>query len=154
MHIHLLAVGTRMPGWINAGFKDYMRRLPPEWGFVLKTISISNRGSSALRSGVVKEGDRLLAALPRNSYVLALDVRGEFWSTEELVAQIEKWQRSRRDVTLMIGGPDGLAPACIERADQLWSLSRLTLPHALARIVVIEQLYRAWTIMCRHPYHR
>ena len=153
MHIQLLAVGTRMPGWIDAGFEDYRRRLPREWGFELKKIPTSNRGLSNPERSLAVEGERLLAALPKRSYALALDVHGECWNTEAVAAQIEKWQAWGRDVALMIGGPNGLSPACIERADKLWSLSRLTIPHALVRVIVVEQLYRAWTVMCHHPYH-
>ncbi len=154
MRIHLLAVGTRMPGWVQTGFHDYARRLPPEWGFVLKDIAAPKRGRSHSDRCVAIEGERMLAALPKDSRVLALDMRGQAWNTEELAAYIGEWQSSGQHVALLIGGADGLAPACIARADALWCLSRLTLPHALVRVIVAEQLYRASTILRGHPYHR
>jgi 23S rRNA (pseudouridine1915-N3)-methyltransferase len=154
MHIHLLAVGTRMPGWVQTGFYDYARRLPPEWRFVLKEIPAPKRGRSRIDHCVAVEGERLLTALPTDSRVTALDIRGKVWSTEELAAHIGEWQVSGQHAALLIGGSDGLAPACIARADALWCLSRLTLPHALVRIIVAEQLYRASTILRHHPYHR
>lgn len=154
MRIQLLAVGTRMPEWIDTGYRDYARRLPPEWGFVLKEISVSKSGSRSPRPRREAECERLMAALPRNSRVIVLDMRGALLSTEELAAWVGEWQMSGRDVTLVVGGADGLAPACIARADELWSLSRLTLPHGLVRVIVIEQLYRAWTMLRGHPYHR
>jgi 23S rRNA (pseudouridine1915-N3)-methyltransferase len=154
MHIHLLAVGQRMPGWINAGLEDYVRRLPPEWGFVLKEIPASKRRSVNIDQGKEDEGSRLLAALPRDGYVIALHERGKSWTSEELAEQICEWMQSGRDIAFVIGGPDGLVPACIEQAEQLWSLSRLTLPHALVRVIVVEQLYRASTLIRGHPYHR
>lgn len=143
-----------MPGWIQAGFDDFARRLPPEWNFVLKEIPAAKRGKSSAGPQMAVEGNRLLAAVPEACWVLALDPRGQPWSTEEFASQLGQWQLLGRQAALLIGGADGLAPACIARADALWCLSRLTLPHALVRVVVAEQLYRASTILRRHPYHR
>jgi 23S rRNA (pseudouridine1915-N3)-methyltransferase len=154
MRIYLLAVGRRMPGWVNAGVKEYVRRLPPEWGFVLKEVPVSKRRSASPAQCVEEEGERLLAALPKNFSLAALHEHGVLWTTEELAVRVGAWLQSRRSAVLMIGGPDGLAPVCLERADELWSLSRLTLPHALVRVIVAEQLYRASTIIRGHPYHR
>lgn len=154
MRLRLLAVGTRMPDWINAGFQDYARRLPPEWDFALKEIPASRRRPPDPDRCKADEGERLLAALAADIGVIALDELGRAWRTDDLALRLEAWMQSGRDVTFMIGGPDGLAPACLERADERWSLSALTFPHALARVIVAEQLYRASTILRNHPYHR
>lgn len=103
---------------------------------------------------IQQEGERMLGALPKGARVVALDVRGRPWSTQQLAGQLEAWMAGGRDVALLVGGPDGLAPECLERAEQTWSLSPLTLPHPLVRVVVAEQLYRAWSITQGHPYHR
>jgi 23S rRNA (pseudouridine1915-N3)-methyltransferase len=154
MHIHLLAVGARAAAWVEAGFKDYVRRLPSEWGFNLIRIPVSKRPSARSSQRVEEEGRRIVAALPKNAYLVALHEQGRPWGTDELTARLSAWLQSGRDLALMIGGPDGLARVCLERADECWSLSRLTLPHALVRVIVAEQLYRASTLMRGHPYHR
>jgi len=153
MRIHVLAVGSRMPAWIDAGFKDYARRMPPEWGFTLREISPKRRVAKSAET-VEEEGRRLLAAAPKKAHLVGLDVRGASLSTEELTARIGAWLQSGRDAALMIGGPDGLARCCLDQAGELWSLSRLTLPHALVRVIIAEQFYRASTLMRGHPYHR
>lgn len=96
----------------------------------------------------------MLAAIPADCYVVALDVKGKSWSTEVLASRLQDWMASGRELSLLVGGPDGLSPACLARADQLWSLSSLTFPHALVRVIIAEQFYRAWTITTGHPYHR
>lgn len=155
MRIHLLAAGTRLPSWINSGFTEYAERLPPECRLRLKEIPLSPRprGGNAVKA-MVGEGARMLAAMPAEARVIALDVRGRSFSSEELAKQMTQWLRDGRDLVLLIGGPDGLTADCLERAELTWSLSPLTLPHGLARVVVAEQLYRAWTILQGHPYHR
>jgi 23S rRNA (pseudouridine1915-N3)-methyltransferase len=100
------------------------------------------------------EGEKLLAAIPDGNLVITLDVKGKPWSTEQLSQQLDSWMMSGRDVSLLVGGPEGLSPACLQRAEQSWSLSPLTFPHPLVRIVVAEQLFRAWSILTNHPYHR
>lgn len=155
MRIHLLAVGTRMPSWVVEGYREYTRRLPRECSLHLVEIPPAKRHKSlTAEQARQQEGQALLAALPKDCNVVALDVRGKPWSTETLAAQLDDWLLSGRDVALLVGGPDGLSDACLERADQRWSLSALTYPHALVRIVLAEQLYRAWTISTGHPYHR
>lgn len=154
MRIRLLAVGTRMPTWVDAGFRDYARRLPPEWGVALRAMAAAKRQSRTAEQCVAEEGARLLAAVSRDDHVIALHERGQPWRTEDLAARIASWLHAGRDIALMIGGPDGLAPECLARAEEQWSLSRLTLPHALVRVIVAEQLYRASTILRGHPYHR
>ncbi len=155
MRIHLLAAGTRLPSWINDGYHDYAVRLPPECKLVLKEIPLgaSRRGGDTVKA-VAEEGARMLAALPTCAHIIALDLRGRSFSSEELAKQLNRWLQDGGDVALLIGGPDGLAPVCRARAEFKWSLSPLTLPHALVRVMVAEQIYRAWTILKGHPYHR
>lgn len=155
MRIHLLAAGTRLPSWINDGYNDYAVRLPPECKLVLKEIPLgaSRRGGDAVKAAA-EEGARMLAALPPCAHIIALDLRGRSFSSEELAKQLNRWLQDGGDVALFIGGPDGLAPVCRTRAEFKWSLSPLTLPHALVRVIVAEQIYRAWTILKGHPYHR
>lgn len=155
MHIQLLAVSGRQPVWVQAGFNEYARRLPSECRLELAEI----RPGAARKHGdtaraVAEEGARLLAALAAGVRVIALDVNGKSFSTASLARQLQCWLGEGRDLAMLIGGPDGLAAPCLERAEFSWSLSPLTLPHGLVRVVVAEQLYRAWTILKGHPYHR
>lgn len=144
-----------MPTWVSEGYEEYARRLSHECSLKLTEIPAEKRGKNADVAQLTrKEGDRLLAAFPKGAHGVALDVLGKPWSTEELARQLEIWLRSGDDVALLVGGPDGLDPRCLERAGARWSLSKLTLPHPLVRVVVAEQLYRAWTILKGHPYHR
>ncbi len=155
MRIYLLAVGARMPSWVKAGFADYAQRLTRECRLELVEIPAGKGGRQVdLSKRLREEGERLLAAIPRGARIVALDVAGQQWASEELARQLDDWLRSGREVALLIGGPDGLAEHCRARAEIVWSLSRLTLPHALVRILVAEQLYRAWSILQHHPYHR
>ena len=155
MKIHLLAVGARMPVWVKTAYSEYAVRLPRECALHLREIPLGQRGGETDATRAVRlEGERLLAAIPAGSRVIALDERGSQWSTRELADQWAGWQHEGRDLSLLIGGPDGLAAVCRERAERLWSLSRLTLPHPLVRVVVVEQLYRAWSLLQHHPYHR
>lgn len=155
MRIHLLAAGTRQSAWINAGFNEYAQRLPPECRLQLREIRLSaaRRGADVARA-ITDEGKKMLAALPHGAEVVALDVRGRSFSSESLAKQLNHWLQAGRDLALLIGGPDGLAPECLQRAALKWSLSPLTLPHGLVRVLVAEQLYRAWTILKGHPYHK
>lgn len=155
MNIVLICMGHKMPVWINQGVEEYIRRLPS--GF-LRVVEIPLKKRSA-KSDLARlrdeEGEKMLAALPvANARVLALDERGRQWNTRGLAEELDHWRRDGRDVALLVGGPEGLAPACLERAEAKWSLSALTLPHALARLIVVEQLYRAWSVLQGHPYHR
>jgi len=155
MRIHLIAVGTRMPSWVEQGYREFSKRLPRECSLQLVEISLGKRSKSqAAERARDEEGQSMLAAIPADCFVVALDVKGKAWSTEDLAAKLQDWMASGRDLALLIGGPDGLSPACLERADQRWSLSSLTFPHALVRVLVAEQLYRAWTVTTGHPYHR
>lgn len=155
MHIHLIAVGTRMPGWVTEGYREYARRLPPECALRLIEIPPCKR-SKTLSTALIREqeGRQLLAAIPKQAMVIAMDVTGKAWSTETLASRLQDWLQDGRDIALLVGGADGLSQACLERADLRWSLSAHTLPHALVRVVIAEQLYRAWTVRSGHPYHR
>lgn len=155
MQISLIAVGTRMPAWVTQGYEEYARRLPADYSLQLVEIPAGKRGKGADITRITqKEGQQTLAAVPRGTRVVAMDVKGHPWSTEELAKELDSWRHDGRDVALLVGGPEGLAPECLKSADQRWSLSNMTLPHPLVRIVIAEQLYRAWSLLKSHPYHR
>ena len=155
MRIHLLAVGRRMPGWVESGYGEYAKRLPPECALHLVEIEPGHRGKGASTEVARRaERERMLAALPRGAQVIALDERGRAWSTAQLAGKLADWMGDGRDLALLVGGPEGLADACLEHAEGLWSLSPLTFPHPLVRVILAEQLYRAWSILRGHPYHR
>ncbi len=155
MRIVLIAVGSKMPAWVEQGYQEYARRLPADCALQLVEIPAGKRGKGADIARITRrEGEKMLAAAPKGAHIVALEVTGRAWSTENLSAELDNWLHDGRDVVLLVGGPEGLAPECVARAEQRWSLSRLTLPHPLVRIVVAEQLYRAWSILQNHPYHR
>ncbi|HSN17288.1 MAG TPA: 23S rRNA (pseudouridine(1915)-N(3))-methyltransferase RlmH [Gammaproteobacteria bacterium] len=155
MRIHLIAAGTRMPSWVTEGFADYAGRLPPECRLLLKEIPLgAARGGGDTRKAMQEEATKMLAALPEGAGITALEVRGKALDTEALARLLNGWLQEGRDQALLVGGPDGLAPECTAKANLRWSLSPLTLPHGLVRVVVAEQLYRAWSILKNHPYHR
>lgn len=155
MQIHLVAVGNRMPTWVTEGFQDYAKRLPRECELVLREIAPGKRGKNADLARIrEEEGERILASLSRDDQVIALEVGGKPWDTVQLSNQVKDWMRDGRRIALMVGGPEGLSDACRARANQLWSLSPLTLPHPIVRIIVAEQIYRAWSLLNNHPYHR
>lgn len=155
MQIHLVAVGNRMPTWVTEGFQDYAKRLPRECELVLREIAPGKRGKNADLARIrEEEGERILASLSRDDQVIALEVGGKPWDTVQLSNQVKDWMRDGRRIALMVGGPEGLSDACRARANQLWSLSPLTLPHPIVRIIVAEQIYRAWSLINNHPYHR
>ena len=129
--------------------------MPQECHLRLMEISPGHRGKGAdIHRTLRDEGARMLKAIPKHCQVMALDVQGHPWSTEQLSAKLGNWMESGRDLALLVGGPEGLAQSCLERADGRWSLSPLTLPHPLVRVVLAEQLYRAWSLLRNHPYHR
>lgn len=144
-----------MPSWVSEAYSEYARRLPRECRLKLIEIALGQRGKSqAAEKAMAEEGKRMLAALSKDNLVIAMDVQGKSWSTVQLAAQMQNWMQSGRSTSLLVGGPDGLAPSCLQRASQCWSLSALTLPHSLVRVVLAEQIYRAWTVITGHPYHR
>lgn len=155
MLIHLIAVGTRMPDWVEQGFQEYAKRMPPESKIKLVEISAGKRAkNSDIKRLTQQEGEKMLAAIPKGAKVVALDVLGKACTTEALAQELKRWHSSGQDIALLIGGPEGLAPACLAAAQQKISLSSLTLPHPLVRVVLAEQLYRATTILKGHPYHK
>jgi len=155
MNIHLIAVGEKMPRWVQDGYSEYAKRLPTECALRLIEVPAGKRGKNADIARLIRdESERMLAAIPKGAAVLALEVGGRSWSTEQLAQNLDDWMGSGRDLALLVGGPDGLSLAARKAADQLWSLSPLTLPHPLVRVVLAEQIYRAWSILRNHPYHR
>jgi 23S rRNA (pseudouridine1915-N3)-methyltransferase len=155
MRISVIAVGTRMPAWINQGIAQYSKRLPRELNLVWCEIPLAQRTRDAAAQQLcLAEGEKILKAIAPGERVIALDVKGKRLSTPALAQQLEAWQMSGDNYSILIGGPDGLSGPCLSRADQCWSLSDLTLPHPLVRVLLAEQLYRAWTITVNHPYHR
>jgi len=144
-----------MPTWVNEGVEEYSRRMPPELKLTWREIPFSRRGKDAtVEQLCATEGELILKTIPSGDKVIALDVEGKRFATAQLAQKLEAWQMSGDNYSLVIGGPDGLSGACLARADQRWSLSDLTLPHPLVRVILAEQLYRAWTITVNHPYHR
>lgn len=155
MKITLLSVGTRMPGWVEEGVQEYARRIQHDLGFCVQEIPMPRRNKTTnVALCVQKEGEAILARLAATDYVVALDVAGKPLDTPALAGKLEQFQSQGRNVSLLIGGPDGLHRDCLARADERWSLSALTLPHPLVRILVAEQLYRAQSLRVGHPYHR
>ena len=155
MRIHLIAVGQRMPDWVEAGYQEFSKRLSAECTLQLVELAPGKRGKGMdVARAMRDEAKRMVDAIPKGALVIALDQRGREWDTQELSQQLADWLQLGRDVALLIGGPDGLAEECMALAERKWSLSRLTLPHPMVRIVVAEQIYRAWSILKNHPYHR
>lgn len=154
MKLLIVAVGQRVPDWAQTAYDDYAKRFPPELRVELKAVKTEPRGSKSLDTLYAAERERIEAALPRGCRVVALDERGTALSTQALAAKLRGWQLEGDDVALLIGGPDGLDPGLRQAAHERIRLSDLTLPHAMVRVLLIEQLYRAWSINAHHPYHR
>ena len=149
-----MAIGTRMPGWVDEGFRDYAARMPRECRLELRELALGrrSRGGDAARA-VADESTRLMEA-SAGCLRVCLDVRGEAVDTPGLARRLDGWLQSGEDVALLVGGPDGMTPECLAAARWRWSLSPLTLPHGLVRVLLAEQLYRAWSVLSGHPYHR
>jgi 23S rRNA (pseudouridine1915-N3)-methyltransferase len=155
MKIHLITIGQKMPAWIIAGYNEYANRMPKECEINLIELRLPLRSKkSASEKLIEEEGKLLLSKIPARSHVVVLDEHGEMWDTITLSTHLKKWKMQGGDVALLIGGPHGLAESCLKKANQIWSLSRLTFPHPLVRIIIAEQLYRACAIIAGHPYHR
>jgi 23S rRNA (pseudouridine1915-N3)-methyltransferase len=154
MLMRLIAAGTRLPQWINDGFCEYAGRLQGDYRLELREIALAQRSAGNVQPALAREGERMLAALPPSCYVVALQVSGQHLSTEQLAQFLQARAQDGRVLAFCIGGPDGLARTVDERANYRWSLSALTLPHALARVVLAEALYRAVSVIKGHPYHR
>ena len=144
-----------MPAWVEQAVLDYGLRMPRELKLQWREIPLAKRGKDNNAEALCRrEGEQILKAIPAGDQVIALDVKGVSWSTEQLAQKLGDWQMSGNNFSLLIGGPDGLSPEALQRATLRWSLSDLTLPHPLVRVLLAEQLYRAWTITVNHPYHR
>ncbi len=154
MKITLVAAGKRMPDWVETGFSEYRKRLPRGLELHLAAFATGDRRHGDQARALAEEDRRMLRAIPDRSEIIALDENGHDWSTNALARQLDTWQMDGRDRAILIGGPDGIGPESRARAAQSWSLSSLTLPHALVRVIVAEQIYRAHTILAGHPYHR
>ena len=154
MRLLLMAVGQRQPGWADEAYEDFAKRFPPEMRLELKAVKAEPRGGKSAEQLMAAEGQRLEAALPKSVRRVVLDERGDRVTTKQLAERLERWKGDGRDVAIFIGGPDGLHPDLKARADEMLRLSDLTLPHAFVRVLLAEALYRAWSVMEGHPYHR
>lgn len=155
MKLIVIAVGARMPGWVQAAWQDYAKRLPHDCAIELREIKPEPRTSGKIPAQLMQaEAVRITAALPTHAWRIALDEHGKDLTTMALSQHLESWRGDGRDVVFIVGGPDGLDPTLKKSCDQLLRLSSLTLPHPMVRVLLVEQLYRAWAIMNGHPYHR
>jgi len=155
MRIHIHAIGTRPPSWVVEGYQEYSKRMPRNCQLELHELSLSKRSKNQTNDRArQQESERLLANIGKRNYIVALDERGDHWSTQQLADKLANWMQQGQDVSLLIGGPDGISQTVLEQASVCWSLSRLTLPHALVRIFLAEQLYRATSLLQNHPYHK
>jgi 23S rRNA (pseudouridine1915-N3)-methyltransferase len=155
MQINFICMGNKSPSWVQQGFEEYAKRLPPACNLRLLEIPLQKRPKNAdLARLQQQEAVAMLALVANQDLVIALDERGNSWDSVQLSQQLQKWLLHGSPIALLVGGPEGLAAACKQRANSSWSLSPLTLPHQLVRIVVAEQIYRAWSLLQQHPYHR
>lgn len=155
MQIHLIAVGQKMPGWVSQGYEEYARRMPPDCRLKLIELSAGQRRKNADIDRILQqEAERMADAIPKGAFVIALDVDGKAWDTAQLSTQMGQWMQGGCDIVLLVGGPEGLHAKALALAQQRWSLSPLTFPHPLVRVIVAEQLYRALSLLRNHPYHR
>lgn len=155
MRLQLIAVGNKMPAWVSEGYTEYARRLPPDMPLHLNEITPGKRGKKADIQRITDlEGEQMLNQVNKGSRIVTLEVDGKPWTTAKLAQRMQQWLLDGRDVSLLVGGPEGLSAACQQASEERWSLSPLTLPHPLVRIVIAEALFRAWSINNNHPYHR
>lgn len=155
MKLKVIAVGHKMPKWVTAGYQEYAKRMPRECSLELIEIAPAKRTKQSDLSKVVEEeGKKLLSAIKPTDHVVVLEVKGKQWSTADVAKKLSSWQGVNPVVVFVIGGPDGVSESCLKRANEQWCLSLLTFPHPLVRVVLAEQLYRGWSLMNNHPYHR
>lgn len=155
MRLQLIAIGHKMPAWVTNGYEEYARRLPPDMPLQLSEVTAGKRGKKANIARVTDlEGEQMLAQVAKGSRIVTLEVEGRPWTTPKLAQRMQQWQLDGRDVSLLIGGPEGLSPGCLAASEEKWSLSPLTLPHPMVRVIVAEALFRAWSLNNNHPYHR
>jgi 23S rRNA (pseudouridine1915-N3)-methyltransferase len=155
LRLSLITASNRQPEWVDEGADDYAKRLRGRCTLEIKTVPLARRtAASPAERAIHEEGERMLALVLQGAHVVALLETGKPWSTRELARKLEGWMQLGAPVAFLVGGPDGLSPACVARANERWSLSNLTLPHGLVRVVVAEALYRAWSVLENHPYHR
>jgi 23S rRNA (pseudouridine1915-N3)-methyltransferase len=155
MPVKILSIGTKMPAWINEAYAEYAKRLPKDYALNLIEIPAQKRSNNADTEAILKkESQSILEHIKPTDFVMALDVKGQSLSTEQLAQKLQSWHDQSQSIVLIIGGPEGLAEPCLKRANYRWSLSQLTFPHPLVRVILAEQVYRAWSIITRHPYHR
>ncbi len=154
MKLFIVAVGLRVPDWAQTAWDDYAKRFPPEIKVELKAVKTEPRGSKTIETLYAAERERIEAAIPKGARIVALDERGTAVTTVALASKLKNWQLDADDVAIVIGGPDGLDPGFKQAAHERMRLSDLTLPHAMVRVLLVEQLYRAWSINANHPYHR
>jgi 23S rRNA (pseudouridine1915-N3)-methyltransferase len=155
MQITIVAVGIRLPSWINQGVNEYIKRFPPEVNLQLCELNPVKRNKSATREKILsQEAERIITAIPKGNYIIVLDEHGKTQRTTVLAKHMDSWMREGKNIALVIGGADGIHEDIKKKANEVWSLSDYTLPHGLARVLLTEQLYRAWTVIKKHPYHR
>ena len=155
MRLEIIAIGNKPPSWLRDGVDEYRRRMPRECSISVREIPLPKRTKSTPSAQCIKvEAEKIRGALVPDSRTVAMDVKGKGWSTEELSQHLMRWMTDYQSVRVVVGGPDGLEKDIVECADDVWSLSRLTFPHAFVPVLITEQLYRAWTMINRHPYHR
>ena len=155
MKIQLLAAGTKAPDWVRGGVLEYQKRMPHECQLEIKDIPVARRTKTASIDKLKREEEaKLLQQINKGAHVVAMDRSGTSWSTEKLADKLRLWMSEKPLVQVLIGGPDGLSDGCLDSADECWSLSPLTFPHFLVRIVLAEQFYRAWSITANHPYRK
>lgn len=160
LRLLLITASNRQPEWVDAGYAEYADRMRGRCTLELKAISLAKRTASTnfdramVERALIDEGERMAAAIPAGAHVVALVENGKPWSTKEIAAKLERWSERGAPVALLVGGPDGLGPDALARATDRWCVSPLTLPHGLVRVVVAEALYRAWSVLQNHPYHR
>ena len=155
MHIYLIAVGQKMPAWVYAGCEDYSKRLPRDLQLKIIEVPLIKRGKNPDIQRINRDESRkIMDAIPKGCAMVALDVNGKRLSTDKLATLLNQWMQAGTDIAIVIGGPDGLSDELLQRSEQRLSLSDLTFPHPLVRVIIVEQLYRAWSIIRHHPYHR